>query len=152
MFWKAKDSPVRLPKLAVCYTDPAETRAITDALARDGLCEPLALLSDEAENVLWLCGREKPSALLLEAVPDAMERFDDPDRDISGRCELSARLAEALPECRVYLTCDAAFREMEPVLQKAVETGLICGYCIGSPTRQQIIHWLDGASGRRIQR
>ncbi len=151
MFWKAKDSAARLPRPAVCYVDPAETRAAADAWVNEGLGEPLALLSDETESILWLCRRERPTFLLLEAVPDAMERYDDPDRDISGRCELSARLAEELPECRVYLTCAEAFREMEPVLQKAVETGLICGYCIGRPTRQQLTHWLDDTSGRNTQ-
>lgn len=147
MFWKRKDAIPKLPKAAVCCVDPGETRAVVDTLARFGLCGPTAILSDTPKDILWFCQREKPDLLLLEAVPDAMERFDDPDKDISGRCELSAQVAEVLPECRVYLTCAEGFRRLEPVMQKAVETQLIHGYCFGDLTEQQLKFWLGEQPG-----
>lgn len=71
-----------------------------------------------------------------------MEKLDDPDKDISGRCEMSVRVKERLPECRVYLICDAAFCELEPVMEKAVETKLIDGYRFGCLNRQLLEKWL----------
>lgn len=142
MFWKRHDEPGRAPKLALCYADSDMTRASADALSQRGVCESIALLADSPQNILWLCRRTKPDLLLLEAVPDAMERFDDPDKDIAGRCETAARVLEEVPGCRVYLSCDPAFRHLEPVMQKAVETNLISGYCFGMLTAQQLELWL----------
>lgn len=142
MFWKRHDEPKRRPRVAVCYMDSAETRAVADALAQPDLCDPIAVLSDTPQDILWLCGHTQPDVLLFEAVPDAMERFDDPDKDITGRCETAARVREDLPACRVYLTCAEEFRRLEPVMQKAVETKLIDGYCFGDLTAQQLKLWL----------
>lgn len=151
MFWKRQEDTAR-PRVALCCTDPAATRAAADRLTAWDVCEPLALLSDEAESVLWSCRKERPDILVLEAMPDAMERLDDPTKDISGRCELAVQVSEALPTCRVYLLCAEGYRRSEPVLQKAVETELISGYCLGSLTRQQIERWLDGTSGQAPQK
>lgn len=143
MFWKRKDEARSLPKVALCYTDSAVTRAAADWLAQLGICKPIAILADAPKDILWLCQQERPEALILEAVPDAMERFDDPGKDIAGRCELSAQITEALPRCRVYLICAEAFSRLAPVLQKAVETSLIRGYCFGRLTEQQMNTWLS---------
>lgn len=151
MLWKRQEAAGR-PKAALCCADPASTRAAADRLTAWGVCECVAVLSDEAQDVVWTCRREEPDILVLEAVPDAMERLDDPTKDITGRCELAVQVTEALPTCRVYLTCAEAFRRLEPVLQKAVETALISGYCLGSPTRQQIERWLDSTSGQAPQK
>lgn len=142
MLWKRHDEAKRLPKVAVCCMDSDETRAVADALTRRGECEPIAILSDTPEDILWLCARKAPDILVLEAAPNAMERFDDPARDISGRCEMAVRVREEVPDCRAYLTCDAAFRHLESVLQKAVETELIRGYCFGTLTERQVKRWL----------
>ena len=142
MFWKRHDEAKRLPRLALCCADSDMTRASADALARRGLCEPIALLADTPQNILWLCRRAKPDLLLLEALPDSMERFDDPDKDIAGRCETAARVQEEVPGCRAYLTCAEEFRHLEPVMRKAVENSLISGYCFGALTGQQLELWL----------
>lgn len=147
MFWKRHDEPKRLPKVAVCYMDSDMTRTVADALAQLGACDPIAVLSDTPKDILWLCQRTAPDVLLLEAVPDAMERFDDPDKDITGRCEIAARVREDLPDCRAYLTCGEEFRHLEPVMQKAVETKLIDGYCFGDLTTQQLKLWLGEKPG-----
>lgn len=142
MFRKRHDGAKPLPKVAVCCADTDETRAVADALARLGECEPIAILADTPKDILWLCARKAPDLLVLEAVPNAMERYDDPMRDISGRCEMAARVREEVPDCRAYLTCGAEFRHLEPVLQKAVETRLISGYCFGGLTERQLKLWL----------
>lgn len=147
MLWRRHDESQQLPKVAVCYVDSAATRAMADALARLGECDPVAILADTPQNILWLCAHRRPDLLLLEAVPDAMARYDDPDKDISGRCETAARVREELPDCRAYLICGADFRHLEPVMQKAVETELIHGYCFGDLTERQLRLWLDEASG-----
>lgn len=142
MFRKRHDEPMSVPRVAICYMDPTMTRAVADAVAQLGLCDPIAILSDTPEDILRLCGQAAPDLLLLEAVPDAMERFDDPDKDITARCETAARVREELPDCRAYLTCGAGFRRLDPVMQKAVETRLIDGYCFGDLTTQQLKAWL----------
>lgn len=144
MFWKRKEEakPAPLPKAAVCCADPGETRRMIDWLNLLHVCQPAAILSDDPKDALWACLQEKPDILLLEAMPDAMEKLDDPSRDITGRCELSARVKEQLPACRVYLLCGAQFRELEPTLEKAVETGLIDGYRIGRLTKLNVDAWL----------
>ena len=142
MFWKRHDEPKRRPRVALCYMDSAVTRTVADALAQLDLCDPIAVLADTPKDILWLCGRTAPDVLLLEAVPDAMERFDDPDKDITGRCETAARVREELPACRAYLICAEKFRRLEPVMQQAVETELIHGYCFGDLTAQQLKLWL----------
>lgn len=142
MFWKRREEPSPLPKVAVCYADSAVTRRAADWLAQLNLCKPIAILADTPKDALWLCQREEPSLLVLEAMPDAMERLDDPSRDITGCCELSAQVKEQLPTCRVCLVCDARFHDYEPTLEKAVETGLIDGYRIGRLARLHIETWL----------
>ena len=142
MLWKRHDDPKRTPRVAVCYADAAVTRTAADWLTRLGACESVALLADTPQDILWLCRRAKPDLLLLEAVPDAMARFDDPTKDITGRCETSVRVREEVPDCRVYLTCAEEFRHLEPAMQKAVETKLVSGYCFGSLTKRQIEVWL----------
>lgn len=148
MFWKRKEAakPVPLPKAAVCYADPGETRRVTDWLTQLRVCQPAAILSDDPKDALWACLQEKPDILLLEAMPDAMEKLDDPDKDITGRCELSARVKEQLPACRVYLICGAQFGDLEPTLEKAVETGLIDGYRIGRLSKLHVDAWLARGS------
>lgn len=139
---KRRQPPKPLPRVAVCYAESAVTRAVVDRLTQLGFCTPLPILSDELENVLWFCRKERPDVLLLETVPDAMERFDDPGKDIAGRCETAARVREERPDCRVYLICAEEFRRLEPVMQKAVDTRLIDGYCFGALTGQLIESWL----------
>lgn len=144
MFWKRREEakPALRPKAAVCYVDPGETRRVADWLVQLRVCEPAAILSDDPKDALWACLQEKPDILLLEAMPDAMEKLDDPNRDITGRCELSACIKEQLPACRVYLICGAQFRDLEPTLKKAVETGLIDGYRIGRLSKLNVDAWL----------
>lgn len=142
MLWKRNRVPQPLPRFAIGYVDSGVTRKAADWLAQLELCEPIAILADTPQNILWLCQRTKPVVLLLEARPDAIERLDAPDKDISGRCELAARLTEVLPECRVYVTCADEFRHVEPVLQMAVEKQLIDGYHFGTLTYQLIRDWL----------
>ncbi len=142
MLWKRHDAPKRTPTIAVCYADAAVTREAADWLTRLGSCESVAVLADTPQDILWLCRRAKPDLLLLEAVPDAMERFDDPDKDITGRCETAVHIRELLPDCRVCLTCAEAFRHLEPAMQKAVETGLVDGYCFGTLAKRQLEAWL----------
>lgn len=150
MFWRRKEEPFsdhggigRLPKVMVCRVDPDETRILVKHLTETRICEAVPLLTDVAREAVPICREAKPDILVLEAMPDAMEKLDDPDKDISGRCELSAQVAEVLPECRVYLTCAEEFRHLEPVMQKAVETRLIRGYCFGALTEQQLRAWLS---------
>lgn len=150
MFWRRKEEPFsdhgrigRLPKVMVCRVDPDDTRILAKHLTETRICEAVPLLTDVAREAVPICQEAKPDILVLEAMPDAMEKLDDPDKDISGRCELSAQVAEVLPECRVYLTCAKEFRHLEPVMQKAVETRLIRGYCFGSLTEQQLRAWLS---------
>lgn len=147
MFRLRKEEAKPAPKCraAVCYTDPGETRRTIDWLLRLRVCEPIAILSDAPDDVLWVCLRERPDILLLEAMPDAMERLDEPSKDITGRCELSVRVRERLPDCRVYLICGAQFGSLKPVLDKAVETGLIDGYRIGQLTRLHVESWIADA-------
>lgn len=135
-------APKPLLRVAVCYVESAVTRTVVDRLTQLDFCTPLPFLSDEPENVLWSCRKEQPDVLLLETMPDAMERFDDPSKDIAGRCETAARVREELPDCRVYLTCAEEFRRLEPVMQKAVDTRLIDGYCFGALTSRLIESWL----------
>lgn len=157
MRWKRHEAQKRPPKIAVCYADAAVTREAADWLTQLGLCESVAVLADTPQDILWLCRRAKPDFLLIEAVPDAMERFDDPDKDIAGRCETAVHIRELLPECRVYLTCAERFRHLEPAMQKAVETELVDGYCFGALARRQLEEWLaegrsDPAFGRTKRR
>lgn len=148
MFRKRKGAvrTAPLPKAAVCCADPGETRHMTDWLTQLGICRPAAILSDDPKDVLWASLQEKPDILLLEAVPDAMEKLDDPSKDVTGRCELSARIKEQLPACRVYLICGAQFGNLEPTLKKAVETGLIDGYRIGRLSGLNVETWLGQGS------
>lgn len=142
MFWKRKGQTTPLPKAAVCYVEPAKSRAAADWLNGLGLCKSVAILSDDPQDALWTCRQAKPDILVLEAMPDAMERLDDPNKDITGRCELSIRVKELLPDCRVYLVCGEEFRRLEPVMQKAISTRLIDGCRFGALDRQCVQQWL----------
>ena len=48
-----------------------------------------------------------------------------------------------LPECRVYLLCEDGHPEKQAALEKAVELGLIDGFCIGDLAAEQMRTWLD---------
>lgn len=130
--------PQPLPRFAIGYVDSSVTRKAADWLAQLDLCEPIAILSDTPQNILWLCQRTKPVALLLQAVPDAIESLDAPDKDIAGRCQLAAQIKEKVPDCRVYLTCIERSCHLEAVMQKAVDEQLIDGYSFGALTYQWI--------------
>ena len=142
MFWKRTKETSKLPRVMVCRVDPDETQALAKQLTEHRICEALPLLTDVAREAVPICQAASPDLLVLEAMPDAMEKLDDPDKDISGRCELAAEITEVLPACRAYLTCAEEFRHLEPVMQKAVETNLICGYCFGDLTEGQLRAWL----------
>lgn len=142
MFWKRTKETPKLPRVMLCRVDPGETRALARQLTQSRVCEAVPLLTDVAREAVPICQAEAPDLLVLEAMPDAMEKLDDPDKDISGRCELAAQITEVLPHCRAYLTCAEAFRHLEPVMQKAVETRLINGYCFGDLTEGQLRAWL----------
>lgn len=150
MFWKRRGEAFRNPetenrrlKTAVCYVDPDESCVLARRMTELHICEAFPLLTDTAKDAVPICQREKPDLLILEAMPDAMEKLDDPEKDIAGRCELSARIREELPGCRVYLVCAEEFLHLEPVMKKAVETQLVNGYCFGRLTKQQLEAWLS---------
>ena len=53
-------------KVAVCCAVPAMTRRAADWLRKLGGCRPIAVLSDECEDVVWQCATEQVDLLLLE--------------------------------------------------------------------------------------
>ena len=79
---------------------PAMTRRAADWLRALGGCRPIAILSDDCEDVVWQCAAEQADLLLLETdFSDGVE-----DKDVSARCDIAVRgAAQALPKCRVYL-------------------------------------------------
>lgn len=127
------------PKAAVCCASPAMTRRAADWLRALGGCKPIAILSDDCEDVVWQCTAEQADLLLLET--DFSEGVED--KDVSARCDIAIEVRRRLPECRVYLLCEDGHPEKQAALEKAVELGLIDGYCLGDLTARQARAWLD---------
>ena len=127
------------PKAAVCCASPAMTRRAADWLRALGGCKPIAILSDDCEDVVWQCAAEQADLLLLET--DFSEGVED--KDVSARCDNAIEVRRRLPECRVYLLCEDGHPEKQAALEKAVELGLIDGYCLGDLTARQARAWLD---------
>ena len=132
----------RTPKAAVCFTTPAMTRRAADWLGRLGGCRPLAILSDDFDDVVWNCEAERADLLVLEM--DFSNGVED--KDVSGRCDIAAAVRKRRPECRVYLVCEDGHPEKLAALDKAVELKLIDGYCIGDLDPRQMRTWLDEAT------
>lgn len=129
-------------KVAVCCAVPAMTRRAADWLRKLGGCRPIAVLSDECEDVVWQCATEQVDLLLLETdFSDGVE-----DKDVSARCEIAVRVRQALPKCRVYLLSQVGYPEKRAALDKAVELHLIDGYCLGDLTARQVRSWLSEAT------
>lgn len=126
------------PKAAVCCASPAMTRRAADWLRALGGCKPIAILSDDCEDVVWQCAAEQADLLLLET--DFSEGVED--KDVSARCDIAIEVRRRLPECRVYLLCEDGHPEKQAALEKAVELGLIDGYCLGDLTDRQARAWL----------
>ena len=127
-----------LPKAAVCFSSPAMTRYAVDWLGKLGGCKPIAILSDDCDDVVWQCAAEQADLLLLET--DFTEGVED--KDISARCDIAIEVRRKLPDCRVYLICEDGHPEKLAALEKAAELKLIDGYCIGELTAQQARVWL----------
>lgn len=127
------------PKAAVCCASPAMTRRAADWLRALGGCKPIAILSDDCEDVVWQCAAEQADLLLLET--DFSEGVED--KDVSARCDIAIEVRRRLPECRVYLIYEDGHPEKQAALEKAVELGLIDGFCIGDLAAEQMRTWLD---------
>ena len=126
------------PKVAVCFASPAMTRRAVDWLGKLGGCKPIAILSDDCDDVVWQCDAEQADLLLLET--DFSNGVED--KDISARCDIAIEVRRRLPDCRVYLICEDGHPEKLAALEKAVELKLIDGYCIGGLTARQAEIWL----------
>ena len=129
-----------LPRAAVCFTTPAMTRYAADWLKDLGGCKPIAILSDDCDDVVWQCAAEQADLLLLET--DFTDSAEEP-RDISACCDVAIEIKRRRPECRVYLICEDGYPKKQAALDKAVELNLIDGYCIGDLSAQQMRAWLD---------
>ena len=127
-----------LPRAAVCFTTPAMTRYAADWLKDLGGCKPIAILSDDCDDVVWQCDAEQADLLLLET--DFSNGVED--KDVSSRCDIAVEVRRKLPDCRVYLVCEDGHPEKLTALEKAVELKLIDGYCIGGLTARQAEIWL----------
>lgn len=127
------------PKAAVCCASPAMTRRAADWLRALGGCKPIAILSDDCEDVVWQCAAEQADLLLLET--DFSEGVED--KDVSARCDIAIEVRRRLPECRVYLISENGHPEKQAALEKAVELKLINGFCIGDLAAEQMRTWLD---------
>ena len=127
-----------LPRAAVCFTTPAMTRYAADWLKDLGGCKPIAILSDDCDDVVWQCAAEQADLLLLET--DFTEGVED--KDISARCDIAIEVRRKLPDCRVYLVCEDGYPARLPALEKAAELKLIDGYCLGALTDRQARAWL----------
>ena len=127
------------PKVAVCFASPAMTRRAVDWLGKLGGCKPIAILSDDCDDVVWQCDAEQADLLLLET--DFSNGVED--KDVSSRCDIAVEVRRKLPDCRVYLVCEDGHPEKLAALEKAVELKLIDGYCIGDLSAQQMRTWLD---------
>ena len=88
----------------------------------------------------WQCDTEQADLLLLET--DFSSDMEEP-KDVSSRCDIAVEVRRKLPECRVYLICEDGHPEKQAALEKAVELGLIDGYCLGDLTARQARAWLD---------
>ena len=128
-----------LPKAAVCFSSPFRTRRAADWLRNLGGCKPIAILSDDCDDVVWQCAAEQANLLLLGT--DFTEGVED--KDVSSRCDIAIDVRRKLPDCRVYLICEDGHPEKLAALEKAVELKLIDGYCIGDLSAQQMRIWLD---------
>ena len=128
-----------LPKAAVCFTSPAMTRYAADWLKDLGGCKPIAILSDDCDDVVWQCAAEQADLLLLGT--DFTEGVED--KDVSSRCDIAIEVRRKLPDCRVYLVCEDGYPEKLAALEKAAELKLIDGYCIGDLDPQQMRIWLE---------
>ena len=140
-----------LPRAAVCFTTPAMTRYAADWLKDLGGCKPIAILSDDCDDVVWQCAAEQADLLLLET--DFTEGVED--KDISARCDIAIEVRRRLPDCRVYLICEDGHPEKLAALDKAVELKLIDGCCIGDLTARQMRAWIaetSEAMGRQERR
>jgi len=126
------------PKVAVCFASPAMTRRAVDWLGKLGGCKPIAILSDDCDDVVWQCDAEQADLLLLET--DFSNGVED--KDVSSRCDIAVEVRRKLPDCRVYLVCEDGHPEKLAALEKAVELKLIDGYCIGGLTARQAEIWL----------
>ena len=127
-----------LPKAAVCFNSPSRTRRAADWLRNLGGCRPIAILSDDCDDVVWQCDAEQADLLLLET--DFSNGVED--KDVSSRCDIAVEVRRRLPDCRVYLVCEDGHPEKLAALEKAVELKLIDGYCIGGLTARQAEIWL----------
>ena len=146
-FFRKREPPAsgpgaELPRAAVCFPTPAMTRRAADWLGRLGGCRPLAILSDDFDDVVWNCEAERADLLVLEM--DFSNGVED--KDVSGRCDIAAAVRKRRPECRVYLVCEEGHPEKLAALDKAVELTLIDGYCIGDLDPRQMRAWLDETS------
>lgn len=128
-----------LPKAAVCFSSPAMTRRAADWLRNLGGCKPIAILSDDCDDVVWQCAAEQADLLLLET--DFSSEIEEP-KDISSRCDIAIEVRRKLPDCRVYLVCEDGYPEKLAALEKAAELKLIDGYCLGDLTDRQARAWL----------
>ena len=129
-----------LPKAAGCFALPFRTRRAADWLRNLGGCRPIGILSDDCDDVVWQCAAEQADLLLLET--DFSSEIEEP-KDVSSRCDIAIEVRRGLPECRVYLICEDGHPEKQAALEKAVELGLIDGYCLGDLTAWQARAWLD---------
>ena len=129
-----------LPKAAVCFALPFRTRRAADWLRNLGGCRPIGVLSDDCGDVAWQCAAEQADLLLLET--DFSSEIEEP-KDVSSRSDIAIEVRRGLPECQVYLICEDGHPEKQAALEKAVELGLIDGYCLGDLTAWQARAWLD---------
>ena len=129
-----------LPKAAVCFSSPIRTRRAADWLRNLGGCRPIGVLSDDCGDVAWQCDTEQADLLLLET--DFSSDMEEP-KDVPSRCDIAVEVRRKLPDCRVYLVCEDGHPEKLAALEKAVELGLIDGYCLGDLTDRQARAWLD---------
>lgn len=128
-----------LPKAAVCFSSPIRTRRAADWLRNLGGCRPIGVLSDDCGDVAWQCDTEQADLLLLET--DFSSDMEEP-KDVSSRCDIAVEVRKRRPKCRIYLACEERHPERLPALDKAVELGLIDGYCLGVLTARQARAWL----------
>ena len=126
------------PRFAVCCASSAMTRRAADWLRMLGKCRPIAILSDDCEDVVWQCETEQADLLMLET--DFSNGAED--KDVSARCGIAIEVRRRLPDCRVYLACASGHPEKLAALEKAVELKLIDGYCLGALTDRQARAWL----------
>ena len=127
------------PKVAVCCATPAMTRRAADWLRNLGGCRPIAILSDDFEDVVWQCEAEQADLLLLQTDFS----YGVEDKDVSARCDIAIEVRRKLPNCRVCLLSQESYPEKLAALEKAVELKLIDGYCLGDLTDWQARSWLS---------